>query len=226
MMQQQDEVLALLADLYARRFLRTDIEWKIEVYESVRDIFRRAASQQDAYEQLVRCTQNTDKPALYEQAVNALAQVIAAGGVIDPLVIGVTDGFRHLCLTCSADPQNVEHVRFFQPQDQRYLLAPEVRDERRSFYDRCQCCLQPLNSNTLVLFAFAGTQKHTACQCGACNRAGIARVLQIYALDQRNQQVLLPAVEQVVAPSKERCMQQAIRLCWQRGWYIQSPLHI
>jgi hypothetical protein len=218
--QQQDNALALLADMYNRWFLRTNIEWKREVYEQIRDILRRFKSQQDAYTYLVEHTPETVALDIYAHAIEAIRQIMASGGTIDTLVVGETDGYRHLCLSCSQDEHNFERVRFFQQQDRRFLLAPEVDDKQRSVYDKCQCCLQPIHPNRLVLFAFAGTQKHTACQCGACNRAGVASVVCVYGCDWHTQQVVLPALEQVIAPSKQRCIEQATTLCWEKGWYM------
>jgi len=175
-MKQNDEALRLLAQMYARWFMRASARSVLEACERIRDTLYTAVSQQDAYEQLVQLAEapsereSYHRPA-YEQARDIVAQVIQAGGSADTLIVGQTDGYRHLCLTCSQDEQNFQRVHFFHRQERRPLLKPEVRGEQRSV---CQLCSQPIHPDKLVLFAFAGTEKHDhACRCGMCNRAGI-----------------------------------------------------
>src|SRR5579859_2642754 len=185
-MKQNDEALRLLAQMYARWFMLASAKPVLEVCERIRDALYAAVNQQDAYEQLAQLAQvasdsQSDHSRAYEQARDIVAQVIQSGGSADSLIVGETDGYRHLCLSCSRDEQNFKRVHFFQIQERRLLLKPEVAGERRAAYSRCQLCLQPINPNLQVLFTFAGTEKHpNACQCGACNRAGIASLLKIY----------------------------------------------
>jgi len=222
-MKQNDEALRLLAQMYARWFMRASARPVLEVCGRIRDTLYNATSQQDAYEQLARLAEGTvsDHRRAYERARDIVAQVIQEGGSVDTLIVGETDGYRHLCLSCSQDEQNFQRVRFFQMQERRFLLKPEVGGDRRSAYSKCQLCLQPINPNTLVLFTFAGTEKHPkGCLCGACNRAGVASLLSIYECDKETQQVLFPALHQVVAPSKQKCVEQVVEVCWEKGWYM------
>jgi hypothetical protein len=222
-MKQNDEVLRLLAQMYARWFMRASARPVLEVCERIRDTLYAAATQQDAYEQLAYLAESaqSDHKRVYERARDIVALVIQAGGGADTLIIGQTDGYHHLCLSCSQDEQNFQRVHFFQMQERRFLLKPEVSGEQRSAYSKCQLCLQPINPNKLVLFAFAGTEKHpNTCHCGNCNRAGIASLLTIYECDKETQQVQFPLLHQVVAPSKQQCVEQAIKVCWEKGWYM------
>jgi hypothetical protein len=144
-----------------------------------------------------------------------------AGGSANAIVVGQTDGFRHLCLTCSQDEDNFQRVRFFNARDRRPLLKPEVGGAPRSAYAKCQLCLQPLSLLKLVLFVFTGTAKHEpSCGCQQCNRARIAYLLSIYDCDQGTLRVRLPQLEQIAAPSKAQCLERAITRCWERGWYM------
>lgn len=223
-MTQNDEALRLLAQMYARWFMRTSVDSVLlEGYERIRDILYLATSQQDAHEQLSQLASDAmgDARKLYEQARDTVASVIKAGGSADILVVGETDGYRHLCLTCRRDEQNFQRVPFFQARERRWLLLSEVADERRSASSICQLCLQPITPNALVLFAFAGTNKHPhACGCGTCNRAGVTFLLMIYTCDQHTQLVLLPALRQIAAPSKQQYVDQAIKICRENGWYM------
>jgi hypothetical protein len=226
-MRQNDEALRLLAQMYARWFMRASARAVLDVCERIRDALYTATSQQDAYEQLAQLAESAsdsqrDYKRAYERARDIVTHVIQAGGDADTLIVGQTDGYRHLCLSCSQDEQNFQRVRFFQMQERRFLLKPEVVGEKRSAYGRCQLCLQPINPNLLVLFTFAGTEKHpNACQCGSCNRAGIASLLIIYeCCDKETQQVLFPPLRTVAAPSKQRCVEQAVEVCWEKGWYM------
>ncbi len=225
-MKQNDETLRLLAQMYARWFMRAGAQSILEVYERIRDILYAAVNQQHAYEQLAQVAEASsdsecDLSQLYERARDTIAQVVQMGGSVDSLIVGETDGYRHLCLSCSQNEQNYQSVPFFHMQDRRFLLKPEVEGERRSAYSKCQLCLLPMNPNALVLFTFAGTQKHPdTCQCRACNRAGIASLLDIYECDKETQQILFPSLCQVAAPSKPRCVEQAIKVCWEKGWYM------
>jgi hypothetical protein len=225
-MRQDDQALRLLAQMYARWFMRTDSQRIVSVYEQIRDVLYTAVNQQDAYEQLAYLAEMTPEAddschEVYAQARDSVAGVIQANGSADVLIVGETDGYRHLCLTCSRDEQNFQDVPFFSMQDRRPLLKPEVSGELRSAYSMCQICRQPINPSRLVLFVLAGTEKHVKdCQCGKCNRAGIASVLGIYECARETQQVLLPHLQQVIAPSKQKCIEQAIELCWGKGWYM------
>lgn len=222
-MQQNDEALRLLAQMYARWFMRARARPLLEVYEQIRDAFYNARSQQDAYERLSQLAEVdlSDYRRAYEQACDIVAQLIRAGGSADTIIIGETDGYRHLCFSCSQNEQNFQCVRFFQMQERRFLLKPEVEGERRSVYSKCQLCLQPINPNKWVLFTFAGTEKHPGgCQCRACNRAKVASLLTIYTCHKETQQVLLPLLYRVVAPSKQKCVEMAVKVCWEKGWYM------
>jgi len=225
-MTQSDEALRLLAHLYARWFMRIHSESLIDVYEQIRDVLYRASSQQDAYEQLREFAESPSEMDdasrdAYVQAHSLVQQVMQAGGSADALIVGQTDGYRHLCLACSQDEQNFQRIRFFSPRDRRPLLKPEVWGDHRATYSRCQLCLQTINPNNLVLFTFAGTAKHDKpCHCRTCNRAGIAYLLNIYDCEWETQRVLFPALQQVVAPSKQQCVERAIKASWEHGWYM------
>lgn len=225
-MKQNDPALRLLSQMYARFFMWTSTPTLLEAYETIRDILSSAITQQEAYEQLQQAVQASAGSEnllrqRYEQAQDLVLQVIGAGGNADTLIVGETDGFRHLCFPCSQDEQNFQRISFFQKQERRLLLKPEVAGERRSAYSKCQICLQPICPNKLVLFTFAGTEKHPPrCACKACNRAAIASLLTIYEYDTQAQQILFPFLQKVTAPSKRQCLQQAIKICWEKGWYM------
>lgn len=226
-MTHDDEALSLLAQMYAGWFMRASVgSVLLEVYERIRDLLYHATSQQDAYEQLAQMAETVPAPErdsqrIYQQARDTVAAVIAASGSADVLIVGQTDGYRHLCLTCCQDEHTFQHVPFFQQRERRQLLLPEVTGERRSASSRCQRCMQPIAPEKLVLFTFAGTDKHgRACCCSACNRAGVAFLLDVYHCDEHTQQVLLPALHQIAAPSRRRCIDQAMTTCWEHGWYM------
>lgn len=225
-MRQNDQALRLLAQMYARWFMRASTQPLLEVYEQIRDVLYTAAHQQEAFEHLAHLTEmapgTEDSPqSAYAHARDSVARVIEAGGKADALIVGETDGYRHLCLRCSQEEKNFQRVAFFNQQERRALLMPEVEGERRSAYSRCQVCLQPIHPTTLVLFVLSGTEKHAkGCQCRTCNRAGIAYQLTIYACDEATQQVVFPSLQRIAAPSRARCVEQAVKLCWEKGWYM------
>ncbi len=224
-MTQPDIALCLLAQMYARFGSRETTHQ--ETYIRIRDVLYRAASQQEAHEQLTCLVEETPGPCdqfprkAYLLACESLAEVIQAGGSADALIVGQTDGFRHLCLVCSQQEENFQRVRFFNGWDRRPLLKPECTGVPRSAYARCQICQQPINPCKEVLFAFAGTSRHpNACQCGGCNRAGIATLLAIYDCERKTHAVRLPHLTQIAAPSKTQCVERASTLCWEQGWYM------
>jgi hypothetical protein len=222
-MNQNDEALRLLAQMYARWFMRASAKPVLEVCERIRDTLYAATSQQNAYERLEQLVQSAsdDHKQAYKRACNIVAHLIQAGGGADTLIVGQTDGYRHLCLSCSQDEQNFQRVRFFHMQERRFLLKPEVEGDHRSAYSKCQLCLQPMNPGKLVIFTFAGTEKHpNGCQCESCNRAGIASLLTIYECDKETQQALVPSLCTIAAHSKPRCVEQAVEVCWEKGWYM------
>jgi hypothetical protein len=222
-MTQPDSALRLLAQMYARLGSRDTTHQ--EPYIQIRDVLYRARSQQEAHEQLTRLVE--EMPDTYDQfpaqayllACESLEEVIQAGGSAETLMVGQTDGFRHLCLVCSQDEENFQRVRFFNGWDRRPLLKPECSGVPRSAYGRCQICQQPINPLRWVLFVFAGTDRHSkACNCGECNRAGIATLLTIYDCDRETHAVRLPHLTHIAAPSKTQCIERAIGLCWEQGW--------
>jgi hypothetical protein len=225
-MRQDDEALRLLAQMYARWFMRASTHPMLEVCEQIRDVLYTAANQQEAFEHLVHMTEmapeTEDSPRnAYARARDIVSQVIEAGGTADALIVGETDGYRHLCLRCSQEEKNFQRVAFFNQQERRALLMPEVWGERRSAYSRCQMCLQPIHPTTLVLFVLSGTEKHAkGCRCGQCNRAGIAYQLTIYACESATQQIVFPSLHRIAAPSRAKCVEQAVKLCWEKGWYM------
>ncbi len=226
-MVQADEALRLLAQMYARWFIRVGLdESREEMYAHIRDILYNAVSQKDAHERLTQLAEgmNDTNASLWRvciQAQDIVQQVIQAHGSVNALVAGQTDGFRHLCLTCSQNEQNFQRVHFFNGRDRRLLLMPEIGGTNRSVYSMCQICHQPINPNKLVIFSFAGTTKHTKqCLCRMCNRAGTAFLLSIYECEPQAQRVLLPYLQQVSAPSKQQCVERAVKLCWENGWYM------
>jgi hypothetical protein len=196
-----------------------------EMFVQIRDVFYHARSQQEAYEQLSRFAKSiTDKESFpwkgYHRAQSCVEQLIQAGRSADTLVVGYTDGHRSLCLLCSQDERNFQRVSFYLPE-RRLLLRPEIGDIRRASYTKCQCCREPINPQAFVLFTFGGTVRHTSpCHCNQCNRAGIAYLLQIYACEKEEQQVVFPCLQQVAAPSRKQCVERAITLCWEQGWYM------
>lgn len=226
-MQQDDEALRLLAQMYSRWFMHAKVGSPMEgVFIHIRDILYSASGQQEAYEHLLHeveaVSEGESLPSkAYDRARTCVQRLIEAGGSADALIVGQTDGHRHLCLTCSQDEQNFGRVRFFHLQERRPLLSLEVGDAHRSAYSTCQLCLQPINPNDFVVFTFAGTAQHTRrCDCSQCNRAGITYLLTIYACEEGTQRVLFPFLEQVAAPSRQKCVEQAITRCWENGWYM------
>ncbi len=223
-MKQEDEALRLLAQMYNRRFLHVNTSPWIDIYIQIRDILYSAATQQEACKQLMEIAQTSpvDPPwNAYTQAHEIIQQVLLAGGSADAMIIGETDGYRHLCPKCCQDEQNIQRVRFFNTRERRPLLKPEIARERRSVYDKCQVCLQPINPGKLVIFTHAGTARHRkGCGCPQCNRAGTAYLLNIYECEQDGQRVVLPFLQQVAAPSKQKSVDQAIKQCWENGWYM------
>lgn len=227
---QADEALSLLARMYHRWFLQAN-EAQEETYQHIRDICSHAPSQQaalaDLTAQIACLSPASQEVAIWQAARETLQAVMDAQGRIETLIIGQTDGFRHLCLACGQDAQSRQRVRFFNERACRPLLKPEITGELRSAYARCHHCCQPLNPNVLVVLLPMGTQKHTrSCACRACNRAGIASLLSIYACEPATQHIRLPRVLQIAAPSKQQCQEQAVKACWERGWYIVTPEQI
>jgi len=226
-MQQHDEALRLLAQMYSRWVMRTNAgSDREEVFMQIRDLLSTATSQHEAAAhvwQLAQSISDQESAAwkIYEQAHTCVEQLIEAGGSADALIVGVTDGYRHLCLSCSQQEENVQRVLFFNRRERRPLLALEVIGTRRSATASCQCCLQPIHPDALVLFVLTGTAKHPkACRCRACNRAGIAYQLSIYTCERDTLQIVLPALQQVAAPSRQQCVELAVKLCREQGWYM------
>jgi len=226
-MKQDDEALRLLAQMYSRWFMRANVGSAMEdVFIQIRDVLYNAISQQEAYEQLSHLAETiADHENLpwkaYDRARTCVEQLILAGGSADALIVGQTDGYRHLCLLCSQDEQNFQRVRFFALQDRRSLLRLEVGDVRRSSYSKCQLCLQPIYPQLFVLLTPGGTARHARpCTCGLCNRAGITYLVNIYECEKDSQRVVLPFLQQVAAPSKQKSVEMAIEQCWKNGWYM------
>jgi hypothetical protein len=223
-MKQEDEALRLLAGLYHRWFLHVSTDPWMDVYIQIRDILSNASSLQEACNCLMELAQTSPEEPFYQTYTKAhemIHQVILAGGSADALIIGETDGFRHLCLKCCQDEHNIQRVRFFNTRERRPLLKPEIRNERRSVYSKCQICLQPINPDKLVIFTHTGTARHRkGCTCRECNRAGTAYLLSIYECERDTQRVILPFLQQVSAPSKQQSVEQAITLCWENGWHM------
>ncbi len=226
-MQQDDEALRLLAQTYSRWYVGTRVGSVTEgVFLRIRDILYHATSQQEALAQLAqeqdRLADQESLPRIaYARASRALSRVIKAGGSIDALIVGCTDGHRHLCWPCSQDEKAVARVRFFDRKECRELLSLEIGEQRRSSYSKCQLCLQPINPLQFVILTFGGTARHgKGCGCGECNRAGTAYLLNIYVCDRSTRQVRLPLLEQVAAPSRPQGVERGIERCWQNGWYM------
>lgn len=128
---QADEALHVLVDLYTRRVQsaipsqshpRNEAYW--HACERIRETLLLAACQQDALERLAMLETQIEAPHTTDEATTAwratvgqarelLAQVIQAGGNVQVLFVGESDGFRHLCLRCSQDERNFAHIRFF-----------------------------------------------------------------------------------------------------------------
>lgn len=226
-MQQNDEALRLLAQMYARWFMNTNVGSIMEdVFVQIRDALYNATSQQEAYEQLSHLVETvSDHESLpwktYERARTCVEQVIQTGGSADSIIVGQTDGYRHLCLMCSQDEQNFQRVRFFTMQDRRPLLKLEVGEGRRSPYSKCQLCLQPINPQRFVALTFGGTTRHAkTCNCGHCNRAGTSYLVNMYECEKQSQRVIFPFLKQVAAPSKQKSVELAIEQGWENGWYM------
>jgi hypothetical protein len=226
-MKQHDEALRLLAQMYSRWFMMMKVGSLMEnIFREIRDILYHATSQQEAYEQLSRGAEAiSDHESLpwkaYDRARTCVEHLIQAGGSADTLIVGQTDGYRHLCLTCSQNEQNVQQVRFFNKQESRPLLKLEVGEGRRSTYSKCQLCLQPIYPQKFVLMTFGGTIRHgKPCDCGECNRAGTAYLVNVYECEKSTQRVLFPFLRQVAAPSRQKGVEQATQLCWEKGWYM------
>jgi hypothetical protein len=236
---QTDEALRLLADYYSRCFQgggpHANPVWQARwhAYELVRNALFQAQSQSDALSQLDDLAQHVEEEHAQQEAeatawqrvvldARALvAQVIETGGSPQTLIVGETDGFRHLCLHCCQDEQNFQHVRFFDHRDRRPLLIPEVKKERRSAYDRCQVCLQALAPVKYVVLIPAGTARHgKGCRCQMCNQAGFASVVHLYESDRETHTFRLPALAHIAAPSLQQARKCAAEACWQHGWYL------
>jgi hypothetical protein len=225
---QPDEALRLLAHMYARWFMCVGLEEpEAGVYARLRDVFARASSQREAYAHLTGLAEEASRAHedlaqwAYVLARKSLQAVIQAGGSASALIVGQTDGFRHVCVMCGKQEGSIERVRFFHLRDRRPLLAPEASGARRSSYTRCQLCQQPIHPRRLVLFVLAGAVKHpVGCSCGGCNRAGLATLLNIYAWEQETQRLVFPVLHQMVAPRRTRAFEQALTLCWEKGWYM------
>lgn len=223
---QQDHALRLLAQMYSRWFMRSQVGSEMEnVFAQIRDVFYQAASPHEAYEQLSHFADVSEPEGLpqkaYDQARVCVKRLVQSGGNADALIAGQTDGYRHLCLTCGQDEQNFQRVRFFDMQSRRPLLYLEVGDVPRTAYARCQLCLQPLNPQRFVLLMFGGTAKHIKpCACGQCNRAGTGYLVNIYECEKSTQQVIFPFLQQVTAPSRQKGVERAIELCWENGWFM------
>lgn len=235
---QSDDALRLLAQLYARRFQGgppshpiTLARW--HACEWVRNVLSQAQDQPDALRRLEDLAQQVEEEhATQEQealawqrvvleARDLVAQVIDAGGNVQTLVAGETDGFRHLCIRCCQQEHAVEHLRFFNHRARRPLLRAEVNNERRSLYTRCQVCWQALAPVKSVLFVPVGTVTHGhTCACRDCNQAGVAWVVHLYAYDPATHAFLLPALAQIAAPSRQQARKRARERCWQNGWYL------
>ena len=226
-----DEALSQLAWYYHRQFLQPSLpSASRDACAWIRDQLLSASSQQAAWEQIeAHIRRDWSEPnapfwiPLCSQAAKLVRQVMDADGSIQPLVVGITDGFRHFCLRCGQDAEKREAIRFFQERNRRWLLAPEVGMAPRAVYERCQSCLQPLAPTQVVVFVPAGTVKHLpGCTCQRCNQRALAFVLNIYACDPHTQQILLPRISQVAAASRPQCVERAVALCWRQGWYMRS----
>jgi hypothetical protein len=215
------DALPQLALYYHRQFLQaTRPRAERQACVWIRDQLLRAQSARDAWEQM-RAKAQVDEGTLYGQAAHLLQQIGEAGGALEPLIVGVTDGFHHCCLRCGQNAEARANLRFFREQDRRWLLSPEIGPVPRSVYERCQCCLQPLAPTALVVFVPGGTTRHaTDCSCGQCDQRGLAWILNLYACDQESQQILLPPLTQIQAPSRSQGIERAVARCWREGWYM------
>lgn len=226
-MKQDDEALRLLAQMYSRWFMRASVDSVIEdTFFQIRDALYGATSQQDAYAQLSHCAETiSDRESVswktYERARMCVMQLIQAGGSADAIIVGQTDGYRHLCLMCSQDAQNFQRVPFFAMHNRRPLLTLEVGESNRSSYSTCQLCRQPLYPQKFVLLICGGMARHgKSCMCDRCNRAGTSYLVNIYECEQRTLQVIFPSLLQVAAPSRQKSVEWAIEQCWEHGWYM------
>lgn len=224
MMKQADPGLRLLAQMYARLGTQSSSRPPVQqCFEHIRDILYTSASQQEAVRRLDTVSQvvaGTFQQE-YAQARDSMQRLIGAQGNPDIWVVGETDGTHHLCLLCSQQEGIFERVRFFSQHERRPLLQQEVSGERRSPSSRCQVCGQPLAPTAFVLFVLTGPDHHgKGCACGRCNRAGTAFLLNLYAYDQKQECVLFPSLYQMIASSKQQCIEQASHHCAQQGWYL------
>jgi hypothetical protein len=224
---QDDEALRLLAQMYSRWQMRTNVGSVMdEVLFRIWDVLSHATSQQQAYEHLSQCAgavsdHQSAAWKAYERALSWMERLIKTGGSAESIVVGQTDGYRHLCLQCSQDEHNFQRVRFFNVRERRPLLAPEVGDIPRSCYARCQLCRQPLFPQKCVLLTFGGTCRHgKLCNCGLCNRAGTAYLMNIYECEQSTLRVVFPFLYQVAAPGRQQSVARAMERCWEYGWYM------
>lgn len=223
-----DEALPQLAMYYHRQLLQDSQSAAFrEACAWLRDQCFSAQNQQEAWEMVQAQARGIwserEVQCLYQQAAGLLQQVLDAGGSLQPLIVGITDGFRHFCLHCGQDAEKRDAIRFFRERDRRWLLIPEISHAPRSVYDRCQFCLQPLFPTEVVIFVPAGTVKHVpGCTCQQCNQRALAFVLDVYACDRQTQQIVLPRLSQVIAPSRQQCVERAVALCWREGWYMRS----
>jgi hypothetical protein len=226
-MKQPDEALRLLAQAYARQARMVPMGSPEEsALLPIRDMFYAANSQQEAYEYLsVLAEAISDHEhvawSILNQARTCVEELIRAGGSAESMIVGLTDGYCSLCLECSREEDQVQQVRFFRLSERRPLLKLEVEQERAFALSICQQCFQPIHPRRFVLFTPGGTCKHAKhCNCGQCNRAGISYLLNIYECEQITKQVILPALQQIGAPSKPQSVQRAIEQCREQGWYM------
>jgi hypothetical protein len=220
-----DEALGLLAEMYNRWFLFTwrDMEAQ-KAYMQLRDLLSCAESPREADQQLAQwvmtATGKTEK-TLYMQARDTVQQLIAAGGGAENLIIGQTDGQRHLCQECGVKERTFQYATLLKETERRPLLRPEVEGGRRTIYAHCQRCQQALGPAKWVVCLFTATETHRLpCECRDCNHAGKVTLLSIYDCTNETCAVQLPALQQIRAASKERCLKRAATWCWIHGWYM------
>ena len=238
---QADDALRLLAEFYARRFQsgvpsasnRIGLaRW--HACEQVCKVLADAQDQADARARLASLVQQVEEEharqeaeaAAWQEVVRAactlVMNLIEAGGSARSLIVGETDGFRHLCMRCCQDEANFARVRFFNLRARRPLIIPDICDGgRRSLADQCQICGQALAPLKYVVLIPGGTSRHgNACSCSRCNQAGLAWGVFLYECDPTTYAFRLPSLARVEAPSLVQARKRAWQECWQQGWYL------